>query len=91
LHAIAVADLLLERARASLARAGWAHDRIATRSIGDALKDGTTHLTEGTTGLIAADGLEVLIDATGKPLNTPTGEILAFGWGRALRWPRRWS
>ena len=41
LHAVAIADLSLERAPASLARAGWAHDRIAACSIGDALKDGT--------------------------------------------------
>ena len=45
LHVVAIADLSLQRARASLARTGWEPDRASARSIDDAARHGTTHLT----------------------------------------------
>lgn len=67
LHLLGVADLSPERAKASLGRAGWAPERIAARSFGEALKSGATHVTDDAMALIAAPGLDVVIDATGSP------------------------
>jgi predicted homoserine dehydrogenase-like protein len=51
-----IADLSVPRARASLARIGWAEDRIAA-----------TRLTEDSLALIADPAVEVVVEATGDP------------------------
>ncbi len=67
LHLLGVADLSPARAKASLGRAGWTPEQIGASDFGAALKAGTTHVTDDATALIRADGLEVVIDATGSP------------------------
>jgi predicted homoserine dehydrogenase-like protein len=67
LHLLGIADLDPARARASLERVGWAGERYAARSFAEAAKNGSTFITEDAEALIAADGLEVVIDATGHP------------------------
>ena len=67
LHVLAVADLDVERARKACAATGWDAARVGARSFAEALETGTTHLTDDAPGLIAADGLEVVIESTGDP------------------------
>jgi predicted homoserine dehydrogenase-like protein len=67
LHILAVCDLAPERARASLARTGWKPERYAARSLDDAVKNGTTFVTEDGARAIAHPAAEVVIDATGHP------------------------
>ena len=66
-HVMAVADLAPERARANLERTGWPAERIGAKTFAGALESGAMHITEDAAALIAADGLEVVIDATGDP------------------------
>ena len=66
-HVLGIADLAPERARANLQRIGWEPERYAAASFADALKAGSTHVTDDVEALIAADGLDVVIDATGSP------------------------
>jgi len=42
LHVLGVADLAPERARASLERVGWAAERFAARTLGEAVDRSTT-------------------------------------------------
>src|SRR5262249_22057783 len=67
MHLVGIADLSVERARQSLARAGWPAERCAAPSLAEAMKTGGTHVGEDALALIAAPGIEVLIDATGSP------------------------
>ena len=67
IHVLAVADLAPERARASLARVGWAAPRFAARSLDDAAASGTTFVTDDAHAAIAYRDTEVVIDATGHP------------------------
>ena len=67
LHLIGVADLAPERALASLKRVGWEAERIAARSLGEAIDRATTWVGEDAAALIAHPALEVVIDATGDP------------------------
>jgi predicted homoserine dehydrogenase-like protein len=67
IHVLAVADLAPDRARASLSRVGWSADRYAARSLDDAVRDGTTLVTEDAHGALAHPATEVVIDATGSP------------------------
>ena len=65
LHVMGVADLAPERARAALLRAGWSAERMAAASFAAALAQGSTYITDDAEALIAAGGIEVVIDATG--------------------------
>ena len=67
MHLLAVADLDPQRARRGLAETGWAETRYAAASAADALAHGTTWLTDDGEALIDADGLDVVIEATGVP------------------------
>ncbi|AWB22241.1 flagellar biosynthesis protein FlgA [Methylobacterium currus] len=67
LHVVGIADLDPQRAKAALARVGWPAERSEARSIAEAMRQGTTFLTDDAEALIAADGIEVIVEATGHP------------------------
>ena len=67
IHLLGIADLDVDRARASCERVGWPAEQIASCSFSSALESGGTFLTDNAEALIKADGLEVLIEATGDP------------------------
>ena len=67
LHVTAIADLDPDRARTALAATGWPEEagRAYPRPV--AREQHTILLTDDAVELIAADGVEVVIDATGNP------------------------
>jgi predicted homoserine dehydrogenase-like protein len=67
LHVLGVADLDPVRAREALARVGWPPERIAARTLGEAIERGTIWIGEDALALIAHPALDVVIDATGHP------------------------
>jgi len=67
LHVMGIADLDVSRARASVARVGWPAERASASSFVAALKEGTTFITDDSEALIAADGIDVIVEATGNP------------------------
>ena len=68
LHIVSVCDLDLERARDTLGRAGWPEERTNAASFSEAIEKGSTHLAQDADALIAADGMEVVVDSTGDPI-----------------------
>ena len=64
---LGIADLNVQRAREACRRTGWPAEQFAAPSFAAALKSGGTHLTDDAMALIAADGLDVVIEATGVP------------------------
>jgi predicted homoserine dehydrogenase-like protein len=67
IHVVGIADLAPDRAKASLARTGWAAERYSARTVAEAGRGGRTFVTDDATALIAADETEIVIDATGSP------------------------
>jgi len=67
IHLAAIADLIPARAVEALRRTGWPDGQGTAATLADALADGTTFVTDDALALIAADGLDVVIDATGNP------------------------
>jgi predicted homoserine dehydrogenase-like protein len=67
LHVVGIADLSAERARKAVERVGWAAERAAATSFGQAMREGTTFIVEDSEALIAADGIDVIVEATGSP------------------------
>ena len=67
LHVLAVADLSASRAQQALQRTGWLAEKFAAESIEAARRDGTTHVTDDPTAVLDAEGLDVVVEATGVP------------------------
>ncbi len=67
MHVMGIADLDVARAKASTARVGWPAERVAAASFAAALRDGTTFVTDDAEAMIAADGMDVIVEATGNP------------------------
>src|SRR5262245_36092752 len=67
MHLAGLADLMPARAKERLKGVGWPQEQIEARSLGEALKAGTTFVTDDALGLIAAPDIDVVIEATGDP------------------------
>jgi len=67
MHLLGVTDLAEGRAAESCRTTGWPDEQIDARDAADALKTGKTWCGQDSMALIAADGLDVVIDATGNP------------------------
>ena len=67
LHVMAVCDLDLNRARSTLRKTGYPEEQFAASSLERTLRDDSIYLTEDAATMITADGLEVVVDATGDP------------------------
>lgn len=81
-HVLGIADLNVEGARNQLRHIGWEEERFAATSFDDARGNGSTFITDDAEALIKADGLEVLIDATGDPAVGIKHCLLAIENGR---------
>ncbi len=84
LHLLGVADLAPDRARAALSATGWSDDQVSAPTLAAALASGATHVTDSAESLIAADGLEVVIDATGSPAAGITHALAAAAEGKHI-------
>jgi predicted homoserine dehydrogenase-like protein len=78
LRVAAIADLDPDRARAALAETGWTGETRRSCSPSAAPDPATIHLTDDALELVAADGLEVVVDATGNP---PAGLVYSMAYG----------
>ena len=81
IHVAVVADLDESRARRALSEAGFEKKRSSAHSVADALMSGTTHVTEDAENLISADGIDVVVEATGSPSAGVRHALLSFGHG----------
>lgn len=79
---VGVADLAVDRARGSLRRAGWAESRHTATDATDACRSGATWLTEDAEELIASDGVDVIVEATGDPVAGVDHARACFRHGR---------
>ncbi len=82
LHLLGVADLSAERARSALRTAGYPEARFAAQSWDEARRSGGTRIVESGAELIAADGLEVVVEATGVPAAGIRHALAAIAHGR---------
>lgn len=67
MHLVGLADLDVARAKSQLASAGWDAAQYAAGSLGDALKQRTTSVTDDADAIVACPEIEVIVEATGDP------------------------
>lgn len=84
LHVLGVADPSPDRARSALLRAGWPEERFAAASLTEAAATGATYVGDDAAALIATDGLEVIIEASGTPAAGIAHCLLAIEYGRHI-------
>lgn len=84
LHVVGVADLDVAKARASLARVGWEPAAYNARSLAQALREGTTCVLDDAKALAAAEGIEVIVEATGHPIAGARHALAALDGGKHL-------
>ena len=68
--------------RKALARAGWPVEQCRARDFAQALATSSTHVTEDAEALLRADGLEVVVEATGDPAAGAHHALAASAQGR---------
>ncbi len=84
LHVLGIADLSPARARDTLSRIGWPAERYAALDFAAARRTGGTCVTDDAQALIATDGLDVVIDATGSPTAGIRHALCAIDNGRHI-------
>jgi predicted homoserine dehydrogenase-like protein len=84
LQVLGVADLQPSRARISMQSAGWPAEQLDARDLATALATGRTHVGDDSMALIAASGLDVLVEATGDPRAGVRHALAAIEQGRHL-------
>ncbi|HEX2135898.1 MAG TPA: Gfo/Idh/MocA family oxidoreductase [Microvirga sp.] len=67
IHILGIADLNPQRARDTCKRVGWSEEQFSAASFEEARRTGATFITDSNEALIQADGLDILIEATGSP------------------------
>jgi predicted homoserine dehydrogenase-like protein len=67
IHIAAIADLVPSKAVEALQRTGYHAEQGTAVSLTDALDKRTTFITDDAPAMIASQGLDVIIDATGSP------------------------
>ena len=82
IHIAGIADLSIDRTVGSLQRAGWPAPQYGAESIDAAYRDGSTWLVEDAERLISADGVELVIEATGDPIAGVKHALMCIGHGR---------
>ena len=84
MHVVGVADLDIGRAKDALANVHWPTEQYAAASFEDARTTGGCHVTNDSMALIAADGLDVIVEATGNPAAGIRHAQAAFKHGRHM-------
>ncbi|MDF2618420.1 MAG: hypothetical protein K0S00_1079 [Xanthobacteraceae bacterium] len=84
MHLYGIADLSIPRARAALTATGWDADAVIASSFDEALRTGRTMLTEDANALIAADGLDVVVEVTGSPAAGAAHALKAIEHGKHI-------
>ena len=82
LHVVAIADRDVAKVRTLLAAAGWEAEQFAASSPAAARDSGRTHLGDDGERVIATDGIEVVVEATGDPRTGLRHAVAAIDAGR---------
>jgi len=77
-HLVAIADLSPTNARANLARVGWQAERTQASSAEDALKNGSTWITDDWQAVVKHPQIDIVVECTGNPIAAVDHMLEAF-------------
>lgn len=77
-HLVGIADLSPDVARANLERVGWKSEQYGAASLDEAIKKGTTHVTDNWEAIVAHPAIEIIAECTGNPIAAVDHCLAAF-------------
>jgi predicted homoserine dehydrogenase-like protein len=79
---VAIADLSPAAARVNLERVGWQAERTAASSVQQALKTGSTWITEDWQAVTREPSIDIVVECTGNPVAAVDHCLDAFAHGK---------
>ncbi|UEM19034.1 Gfo/Idh/MocA family oxidoreductase [Skermanella mucosa] len=83
-HVVGVVDLDVAKARESMKRVGWPQERCGAASMGEAIRKGTTCVTDDVAALMGCEEVECVIEATGHPIAGVRHAMAAIDHGKHI-------
>ena len=77
-----VVDLSPSRARSNLLKVGWSESNISSTSLDDAIRDGTTYVSDDWEGLVKHPAIDVVVESTGSPPDAVEHILASFANGK---------
>jgi predicted homoserine dehydrogenase-like protein len=79
---VAIADISPDAARVNLERVGWQRERAAASSVQEALKNGTTWITDDWHAVTREPSIDIVVECTGNPIAAVDHCLDAFAHGK---------
>lgn len=79
---VVIADLSPDAARVNLERVGWQAERAAAGSVQEALKHGTTWITDDWRAVTREPSIDIVVECTGNPIAAVEHCLDAFAHGK---------
>ncbi|RSZ39804.1 MULTISPECIES: Gfo/Idh/MocA family oxidoreductase [unclassified Variovorax] len=79
---VAIADLSPDAARVNLERVGWQRERASANSVQEALKLGTTWITDDWQAVTREPSIDIVVECTGNPIAAVEHCLDAFAHGK---------
>ena len=77
-HLVGIADLSPDGARTNLARVGWNPEKLKASSLDQAVKDGSTCISDDWKTLVRHPAIDIVVECTGSPLHAVDHILEAF-------------
>ena len=81
-HLVGIADVSPQNALDNLARVGWPSGSHAAKSLSEAEKAGSTHVSDDWEALVRHPGIDIIVEATGHPGAAVDHVLAAFMHGK---------
>ena len=81
-HLVGIADLSPDAARTNLARVGWNPDQLKATTLDQAVKEGSTCISDDWKSLARHPAIDVVVECTGSPLHAVDHILEAFAHGK---------
>jgi predicted homoserine dehydrogenase-like protein len=81
-HLVGIADLSPSNAKENLKRVGWEPQAYSAKSLSEARKHGSTHVSEDWKALVSDPDIDIVIEATGNPPAAVEHALEAFRNGK---------
>jgi predicted homoserine dehydrogenase-like protein len=82
LHVVGVVDLQVPKALEAMERVGWQRERYSAKNPGEAVRNGTTCVTDDLASVLACDEVNCIIEATGHPIAGVRHALAAIEHGK---------
>ncbi|MEY3793828.1 MAG: hypothetical protein RLZZ521_1156 [Pseudomonadota bacterium] len=81
-HLVGIADLSPDAARTNLARVGWNLEKLNASNLDQAVKEGSTCISEDWQSLVRHPSIDIVVECTGSPLHAVDHILESFAHGK---------